>query len=493
MIKSVKIPLGGGLDKASPATGTNPGRLITAENMECKRKGGYRRLLGYTKFDTNQISGTGAILGVWIYNNKVYAFRNVTGGATATMWESSGSGWTAKKTLLTPGGSYEFVNYSFAGTEKMYGVDGKNKAFQWDGTTWTDLTTGMATDTPSHVTAHRKHLFLSFDNSIQHSGTGDPTSWTLKSGAAEIAVNKDITGFAKLVGGVLAVFTENGISTLSGTSSADWTAEDLTEHGNNAGAVAGSIQQMGGNVRFMDSRGIADFYTSQKFGDFEDALISTDVEPLIEGKWRTVTTSTVVKEKNQYRIFFTDGTGLILVFANEGVMITKLRFDDVVQCVCQGEDSNGNELIYFGSDDGYVYQMESGNSFDGGNILALLDTAYTNLGILSHIKRFRRIRADIQSSGTVTVNFIGDYRLGSEGLPREGRLPANFPEGQDPLGSEATLGTTYLGGVPINEGLVRVTGRGDWASFRFYSDSASDPIWEIDSLTVEFLQGRQRR
>ena len=105
MIKSVKIPLGGGLDKASPATGTNPGRLITAENIECKRKGGYRRLLGYTKFDTNQISGTGQILGVWIYNNKVYAFRNVTGGATATMWESTGTGWTAKKTGLTPGGS----------------------------------------------------------------------------------------------------------------------------------------------------------------------------------------------------------------------------------------------------------------------------------------------------------------------------------------------------------------------------------------------------
>lgn len=493
MINIAKINLGGGLDAVSPATANNPAMLINADNIECKRGGGYRRILGYSKFDTNEISGEGNILGVWMFNGKVYAFRNVTGGATATMWESTGSGWTAKKTLLAPGGSYEFVNYSFAGTEKMYGVSGTHKAFEWDGTTWTDLTTGMTSDTPSHLIAHRKHLFLSFGRSVQHSGLGVPTSWTLATGASEMVVEGDVTGFSKLSGGVLGIFTETNISILSGSSTADWAAEKLSEHGSNAGAVVGSIQQMGGNVRFMDSRGIADFQASQKFGDFEDALISRAIAPLIEGKGTKVTASTVVRGKSQYRIFFNDSTGFVFTFDGERVMISRMNMAHTVHCIVNGEDNNGVEKIYFGSTDGYVRQMESGNSFDGSNIVALIDTAYSNMGAVSRVKRFRRLRADIQSSGNVSVKCRADYRIGAEGLPKSGDKAMSFPKGQSPLGSGATLGATYLGAVPINEGRVALEGRGDWVSFRFFSDSASDPVWDIDGITVEYLHGRSRR
>ena len=487
------VKLGGGLDLASPSTALDPGRLVVGSNVECKRLGGYRRLLGYTKFDATEVPGEGKLLGVWHYNNKVYALRNAVGGLTAAMHESTGSGWTAVKTGLSPDGVYEFVNYAFAGTEKMYGVSGVHKAFEWDGSTWTDITTGVGVDVPTHIIAHRKHLFLSYQKSIQNSGIGDPHSWTLASGANERVMNNFVSGFAKFPNGSLGIFSETEISILSGSSAADWAAEDMSEYGNNAGAVAKSIQMMGSTVRFMDSRGLTELGASQKSSDFEDAIISTAVDDLIEGKWRQVTGSTVVRAKNQYRIFFNDGTGLIFVFTPDGLpMITQMRFPHVVQCVCNTEDNNGNERIYFGSDDGYVRQMEVGNNFDGEAILAIVETGYTNLKMPSQVKRFRRLRADLQADGIVTVEARGNFYFGIGGLPRNRSTELALEDSSAILGS-ATLGTTRLGGTPLNEGVIGLDGRGDWANFRFLSNSAIEPVWELDGLTIEYLPGKARR
>ena len=39
------------------------------------------------------VPGEGSVLGVWVYNGDIYAFRNKVGGATAGMYKSSASGW----------------------------------------------------------------------------------------------------------------------------------------------------------------------------------------------------------------------------------------------------------------------------------------------------------------------------------------------------------------------------------------------------------------
>jgi len=40
------------------------------------------------------VPGEGAVLGVWVFNGDVYAFRNKSGGATAGMHKSTSTGWT---------------------------------------------------------------------------------------------------------------------------------------------------------------------------------------------------------------------------------------------------------------------------------------------------------------------------------------------------------------------------------------------------------------
>ena len=88
------------------------------------------------------VPGEGAILGCATYKDGVVAVRNIVGSTSATMFKSSASGWSSVRTGLYPGGRYDFEQANFSGsstTIHLYGVDGKNRPFRWDGTTFTQM------------------------------------------------------------------------------------------------------------------------------------------------------------------------------------------------------------------------------------------------------------------------------------------------------------------------------------------------------------------
>ena len=491
----IHFPLGGGVDGTSPVLSMAPGRLRIGRNIECKpgpdlRRTGYRLVEGFSKFDTTVVPGEGQIRGVHYYGAKVYAFRNASDGASCSMWSSTGSGWTEEKSGLTADGRYRLINYAFSGAQKMYGVSGAHKAFQWDGATWTDITTGMAADSPDHVIAHKKHLFLSFGNSVQNSSLGDPLSWTPLTGASEILLDDDITGFSAMPNGALGIYTKNGITLLSGSVLADFIATNTVEYGNNAGALADTIQPMGATIRFCDSRGITDMAASQASSDFYDSIISHDMDKTIEGRWTRATCATVVREKNQYRLFFNDGSGLIATFNNTQVGITQIQFPFPVQCVVNTEDATGNELIYFGSNDGYIYAMESGRSFAGAAIDAYAEIAFTDAGQSNLLKRWRRARFDVGRSGNAGLYVVPRYFM--DGIGTDSQMTPVYTGSGETLGG-AILNQVVLGGAPISEGDVDLEGISKWLSLRFLSSTTDVSPWEIDGVEIEFLPGRKRK
>lgn len=86
--------------------------------------------------DINKVPGEGAVLGVAVYNDGVVAVRNDVGSASATMYKSSITGWTAIRTGLLPNGSFRFVQQNFSGASTslyLFGCDGKNKPFRYNG------------------------------------------------------------------------------------------------------------------------------------------------------------------------------------------------------------------------------------------------------------------------------------------------------------------------------------------------------------------------
>ena len=81
---------GGLVTNLSPLQqGTNaPGTATVLRNFEPSVEGGYRRIKGFEKYDTNTVSNTGLIRGLTYFNDQVYAVRG------DDIFRSSGSGWT---------------------------------------------------------------------------------------------------------------------------------------------------------------------------------------------------------------------------------------------------------------------------------------------------------------------------------------------------------------------------------------------------------------
>ena len=313
-----------------------------------------------------------------------------------------------------PSGRFEFINHNFYGhteSRRMYGCDGVNQGFEYDGNYFVFITTGMANDKPEHIHAHRNHLFFSFDGgSLQHSSIGSPLEWSALTGAAEFGIGDEITGMLSLPE-VLAVWTRNSTQLLYGTSVDDWV---LQPHSDESGAIEWTLQKMGQGI-YLDDRGLTTLGAVDVFGDFASNVISLYVQPFLKTKMKLTQSSVRVREKNQYRLFFTDKECLTLTMdGNKVVGFTRQFYEHLPVCCCSSEDSDGFEELFFGSDDGFVYQLDKGTSFDGTAIQAIIRTHFNNLKTPSNKKRFRKLTLEMVAPLGVTVSVFPDFSYGSE-------------------------------------------------------------------------------
>jgi len=323
---------------------------------------------------------------------------------------------------LAPLGKYEFINDNFFGstkTQRMYGVNGVSEAFEWDGTTFVPILTGNVVDKPEHLEANEFHLQLAFANgSLQNSATGDPYVWA-GGGAAEIGCGDDIVGLKKEVGGALAIVCRNRTFALHGknTVALPW---DLKVVSTEMGGIPDTIQRMGA-TKYLDDRGWVSMDAVQEFGDFATTPFSQVIEPLVKEYKNSVTASIIVRAKSQVRLFFDDGTGVVATFNGKELSgFTAFAYknsagtSNVAKCTSNGEDAAGNEIVFFGSDDGFVYQMDKGTSFNGDPVDATFVLVYNNNGSPSHDKQYKKlvIEADGSDGATLSYNAIIDYSSG---------------------------------------------------------------------------------
>ena len=309
---------------------------------------------------------------------------------------------------LAPGGRVEPVIGNFGGVDgyKLYGCDGKNRAFEYDGEVYVPISTGMTVDKPTHVAFHKQHLFLSFGASLQFSSIADPYKWTPLLGAGEIAMNDAITNLLIMPGdqttGALAVYTRNNTSILYGSSSEDFR---LSTYNSGTGAVQGTAQTMD-QAYALDDRGVMTLGTSLNFGNFTPSSLTMNIRPFLRGRINLATASSVEREKGQYRVFFSDGTGVYLTVLN-GQMLGSMpvQFAHPVLCACEGEGEDGTAASYFGSTGGLVYQLDVGTSFDGANIQANLTLVADAIKSPRLLKRFRKGSIEVTGESYAEVQF----------------------------------------------------------------------------------------
>lgn len=335
------------------------------------------------------------------------------------------------------------VNY------KMYACNGVGPAIEWDGSNLIQISTGMLIDKPIRIDAHRYHLFLAYPGgSLQHSSIGDPYEWDVLTGAGEINVGEEITDLLASVSGALTVFAESKVAVLFGDDSENWVLRTLSA---SAGGKEWTAQQIAEPI-YMDSQGLRNLSSTEQFGDFNIGTITRQVEPLFRAKQRagvTPVASMRVREKDQYRLFFSDGTGIIVYFGRQApeVMVFDLGF--AVSCACSGKDSDGDEILFIGDASGMVYQIDAGTSFDGAEFTSSMTLNFNHVGGPTQNKRWYKSLLEVSGDTDTQLNITANYRYTNSEQPEYAAQevsPFNVGGFDNVLGWEGEV-ETYLNGV----------------------------------------------
>lgn len=355
----------------------------------------------------------GDATGKYIFASKTGNFvaENIDIGANPNVATIAGN---ATAITLLPSGRYEFFLSNFAnpaGLQRAYGCDGVNRGFEFDGAVFCPIRSGMTTDTPTHVVVHKFQLFFSFGSSIQHGGINLPYTWTALVGAGELSVGDPVTAFqiqpASIGGGTLSIYSRNLISMLYGNTPSDW---QLAPYRPEVGAFAYTVQQLGYSI-FLHDRGITTLKAVQEFGNFADMTMSARIQSYVNARRTTARDSMISRDKNQYRIFFADKSGLYATIINGKIAgFMPIAYAHDVTCAVSSETSSGAEIMLFGSSDGYVRQLEKGTSFDGTAITAYIQTQYHYAKSLGWLKRY--LSAVLEVKGQAYSEFMFSYQLG---------------------------------------------------------------------------------
>lgn len=436
-MKDETFILGGGLDLTSPVLSAKKGKALVAINYELGQTAGYRRTRGYERFDgraspssvetledretlralIQTVPGSGPVRGVFYLEGERYAMRDTADGLAKKLYRATTGGWVEVTTpALNPGGQLRWITHNFFGgvdTNAVYGVTSVDKAFQFDGTTYTEITTGAEPLFPTRIAEFNNHLVLAYPGaSLQGSATGVPLDYTALNGAFEIGVGYDIDEIYELIGGVLGIFMTGRIKVLRGDDADNFVLSDFSE----SGVKRGTVQPLFSDAIFVDDQ-IQLMSASDTFGDFQAGTLSEAVRPIVERFNQATVFSAVSKRKNQYMLFGPNREVLVTSF-NGGRLagFTTLSFLHDFTYVYTFKNDEDIEEIYACGENGYVYKLDTGSSFDGQAIQSFLLLMPTHCGAYNQNKRFKKITVESDASAQSSLFVYAEYNYGA--LPR---------------------------------------------------------------------------
>ena len=409
----------------------------------------------------------------------------VTGTNRATA-----SGAASAITLLPGGRVYTDIG-SFGGSAnaraRLYGADGVNRAFEFDGSVYVPITTGMTTDKPSFVKVHQHHLFLAFGSSVQFSGLGTQYIWSPLFGAGEIALDDVVTDWVNQPGaqttGALVIYCRNSTAILYGTSAITW---NLTQYQSAVGALAYSAQFASASYA-LDDRGVVELRTTLNYGNFVESTLSVGIRPWLQQRRNNVVASSVNREKGQYRLFFSDGSALYTTVSNgklRGCM--PVLFATTVTVACNGETPDGVETNFFGSTDGFVYRLDAGTSFDGSAISATMLLNYAPQGDSRVLKRYRRASIEIQGSSYAELQ-VG-YNLAYSNSVRidQGVAQTYSNNFSSPYWDTFTWDAFVWDGLTLSPNEIEVVGTAENIALRIDSNSDYFEPFTLNALILHY-------
>ena len=457
-----------------------------------------------------QIGDTFSIAGV----EKVYtvlAVPTVTAGAASLSISPALASSPADNAALTMlscdvSGSIKlrFAKYRINNVDKVMAVDGFNVPFSWDGTTFTKIKSAPSDVIgASFIAYHKNQMFFAKGEVLTFTAPYTDSDFSAANGSGVIAIGGTITGMIPFRE-ALIIFTDKTISQLVGNTLQDFVLQPVTTK---VGCVASdTIQEIGGDVIFLGPEGLRLFSATDRVGDFNVGLVSksiqTEMTSLISSSISFA--SCVIKQKSQYRVFGYGSTGESTSTA-KGILGTQMVGDNtsaiawaetigIKAYVVDTDYENQTETVVFSHDDGFVYKMESGNSFDGSNIVASFATPFVTINDSRVRKTFYKLFLYTDPDGSVTTSINLKFDFDTQGsvqpdtiiLSNEGAGGVSF------YGSTVTrYGTSVFGGKLVKQFETQVIGSAFSVSLQFVSDGLNPPF-SLDAATLEYATHDRR-
>jgi len=499
------FPLMGGLVLNKSTFAMQPGEALELVNFEPDINGGYRRINGFVKYNTNVVPQTSAsteeVLLSCIFNDKIVAAR---GEKIFTASAGSGS-WTERDTGRTSAGVYTFERFNFDGNDKLIVADGNNAPTVFNTSfAATDVTSAGGGEVSTAVTgakfvvAFKDHMFYggmaSNKQEVVFSVPFDEDNFATGSGAGSFKVDDTITGL-KVFREDLFIFCEDRIFKLTGTSSSNFAVAPVTR---NIGCVNGqTIQEFAGDLIFLAPDGLRTVAGTARIGDVELGTISTPVQSVFNDNIANASgfRSLVIPNKTQYRVFFTKSG--IAQAITEGV-ITSLRGQTFEFAELKGIRPTSTDtvttatetIVIHGGEGGYVYRQESGNDFDGsaiGGKYRSPDLSFGDAGIRKHM---HRVLVSYKPEAAISADMFLRYDYEDPSSPRPAAYSLSASDIVAVYGS-GVYGTATYGGQ--SEPLLRqsVEGSGFTVALRVDDNGTTAP-YALRGFQMEYQTGARR-
>ena len=507
-VTPVNFPLQGGLVLNKSTFAMQPGEALELQNFEPDIQGGYRRINGFTKLVDNIVpqtsASTEAVLLSIKFNNKIVAARGEK-IFTATAGNNS---WSTIATGRTSAGVYDFEIFNFDGTDKFIVASGSNNAPTVFNTSFTATDISSAGTGEISTSVAGAKFVKAFKNHMVYAGmsskpqevviskgldeTDFSTSGTLP--ASNFLVDDTIVGL-KVFREDLFIFCENRIFKLSGTSASDFAVIPVTR---DIGCVNGqTIQEFAGDLIFLAPDGLRTVAGTARIGDVELGTISATVQPLFNDNIATATnfTSLVIPNKTQYRVFFSKAgipesitEGAICSLRGQQFEFAKLK-GIKPSSTSTFVDTTGTTIIH-GGFDGFVYEQESGNDFDGTSIDGKYrspDLGFGDAGIRKHMQR---VLVSYKPESSINADLLLRYDYEDPNTPRPAAYSLSAGDVAAVYGS-ATYGVSTYGGQA--EPLLRqsVEGSGFTIALRVNDNGTSAP-YALRGFGLEYQVGARR-
>lgn len=506
------------LDQDVLTQGTvSPGSAKTLQNYEAALEGGYRRIDGFAKYSDSKVTANAdKILGVKVAFDGVFAYAKAN-TSDYRLYHSTGSTWTdvsgSFRSTAEPLKA-RFVSYHI-GEERVVMVDGKDEAIRYTAASSGSSTlidgSGSGSGTPPADPRFCEFFlgrlclagYSSNPSAVTLSAPNDDLKFAAVDGAVEINVGDEIVQI-KSFRDELYVFCKNSLYKIVEDVSTTFALEDITK---SIGCIASdSVQEIGGDLVFLAPDGIRSIAATERIGDIELALLSRTIQPVIRPVIRTVSpddfSSCVIRGKSQYRLFKYNASltndasrvGIIGKLENgqAGINFEWSTTAGIPPYSCDSYYEDDNEVVVFGHhSNGYVYNMESGNSFDGENITSIYETPDMTLDDASIRKMFRKLIIYTRAEGNIETDIFLVLDQGESGKLQPPKVSISGNGGAAVYGL-SRYGTDSYGGLVFPTFKKNLHGTGYVGSFKYIASVNDAAPHRIDSFQIEYsIKGRK--